>query len=436
MIVPGPEERRRIRPRTPRSGVERDAVPGLDLPLELPHRPFRRTHGRDERRRPVRAQLLLEPSGRSSDRVQPRGRRELRRVAEHVPELPGGGLRMLDALGRFPIAELCEARDELLDVTVPGCLGSDLAQCRDRDRGTELRPSGDGRSVRAERQPAAEPVGVVDRADVHPAIGSRLDSEDPGDRGPGPGQLVGEPVDRLQLVDERHVAQNRRVRSVDAQELFAPLGPTYDRVGATLSLGQDPRWRRFLVSRIPTGGHVLDVATGTGLVAAELLRHGHEVTGVDRSSEMLDVARRRFGDAVELLEASAEDLPFENAAFDHLTFTYLLRYVDDPRATMGELARVVRVGGIVASLEFGVPRGLARLPWELYVRAGLPLAGRALRRGWQEVGDFLGDSIRTFWKEHPLEHQLEWWRSAGLEDVRVRRLSLGGGLVMWGRKRG
>ena len=225
------------------------------------------------------------------------------------------------------------------------------------------------------------------------------------------------------------------MRSVDAQELFAPLGPTYDRVGRVLSFGQDPRWRRVLVTRIPPGGHVLDVATGTGLVATELLRRGHEVTGVDRSPEMLAQARARFGDAVELVEASAEQLPFEDASFDHLTFTYLLRYVADPGATMAELGRVVRAGGVVASLEFGVPHGVARPFWELYVRLGLPLAGRALRRGWSEVGDFLGSSIRSFWEEHPLERQLEWWREAGLEDVRVDRLSLGGGVVVWGRKR-
>jgi demethylmenaquinone methyltransferase/2-methoxy-6-polyprenyl-1,4-benzoquinol methylase len=223
--------------------------------------------------------------------------------------------------------------------------------------------------------------------------------------------------------------------SVDARELFAPLGPTYDRVGAALSFGQDPLWRRFLVSRLPTdGGHVLDVATGTGLVAAELVRRGFTVTGVDQSAQMLERARQRFGNRVELEEASAESLPFENAHFDHLTFTYLLRYVADPGATLRELARVVRAGGVVASLEFGVPGGLARPAWELYVRAGLPLAGRALRNGWREVGDFLGGSIREYWSRYPLERQLDLWADAGLEDVQVRRLSLGGGVVTWGRK--
>lgn len=229
------------------------------------------------------------------------------------------------------------------------------------------------------------------------------------------------------------------VRTAHARSLFAPLGPTYDRVGAVLSLGQDRLWRRFLVSRLPapspTGGHVLDVATGTGLVAAELLRRGFRVTGLDQSAEMLEIARRRFAEQeVELVEDSADALPFPEATFDHLTVTYLLRYVDDPGATLAELARVVRPGGVVASLEFGVPTGPARPLWELYVGRVLPLAGRALGRGWSEVGDFLGDSIRDFWTRYPLERQLELWRAAGLRGIEVRRLSLGGGVVMWGTK--
>jgi demethylmenaquinone methyltransferase/2-methoxy-6-polyprenyl-1,4-benzoquinol methylase len=223
-------------------------------------------------------------------------------------------------------------------------------------------------------------------------------------------------------------------RTRHARELFAPLGPSYDRVGAALSLGQDPLWRRFLVSRLPPGGHVLDVATGTGLVARELRGRGFRVTGLDQSPDMLAIARHRFGDRVELVEASAEALPFGDESFDHLTFTYLLRYVDDPRTTLAELARVVRPGGLVASLEFGVPSGLSRPLWDLYVGVGLPLAGRVLANGWGEVGGFLGDSIRMYWDRYPLERQLDWWEGAGLRDVEARRLSLGGGVVMWGTK--
>ena len=219
-----------------------------------------------------------------------------------------------------------------------------------------------------------------------------------------------------------------------ARELFSPLGPTYDRVGAALSLGQDPRWRRYLVSRLSRGGHVLDVATGTGLVAAELRRRGFDVTGVDKSPEMLAIAERRFGGGVPLIRASADALPLDPASFDHLTFTYLLRYVVDPAATLVELARVVRPGGFVASLEFGVPSGAAGPLWSLYVGGVLPLAGRVLRNGWREVGDFLGGSIRDFWRRHPLDRQLAWWHGAGLSGVEVTRLSLGGAVVIWGRK--
>jgi len=226
-------------------------------------------------------------------------------------------------------------------------------------------------------------------------------------------------------------------RAVSARTLFAPLGPTYDRYAAALSFGQDPRWRRFLVSRIDVGPRatVLDVATGTGAVARELLaQKGCNVVGLDQSTEMLAEARRRLPASVKLIEGRAEQLPFPDAAFDALTFTYLLRYVEDPAATLRELARVVRPGGTIAGLEFAVPRGAWRPLWELYVRVGLPAAGRVLKNGWAEVGDFLGPSIRGFYERHPEQQLLELWDDAGIAGARSRRLSLGGGIVTWGRR--
>jgi demethylmenaquinone methyltransferase/2-methoxy-6-polyprenyl-1,4-benzoquinol methylase len=224
---------------------------------------------------------------------------------------------------------------------------------------------------------------------------------------------------------------------VSARTLFAPLGPTYDRYAALLSLGQDPRWRRFLVSRLDVGPRdtVLDVATGTGAVARELVaQKGCTVVGLDQSPEMLAEARRRLPATVTLVDGRAEQLPFPDAAFDGLTFTYLLRYVADPAATLGELARVVRPGGTIAGLEFAVPRGVWRPLWELYVRTGLPLAGRLLSPGWAAVGEFLGPSIRGFYEQYPEPQLLELWWDAGIHDLRARRLSLGGGIVTWGRR--
>ena len=220
--------------------------------------------------------------------------------------------------------------------------------------------------------------------------------------------------------------------------MFAPLAPTYDRYSSLLSYGQDPRWRRFLVSRIEVGprDRVLDVATGTGAVALELRRQkGCTVVGVDQSAEMLAEAARRAGGEIELVEASAQSLPFDDGEFDGLTFTYLLRYVDDPPAVLRELARVVRPGGTIAGLEFGLPSGAWRGLWELHVRAGLPAAGAAIGRGWHEAGSFLGPSIRGYYEAWPLDRQLEAWSGSGIGGVSARRLSLGGGVVTWGRKR-
>ncbi|HTA36240.1 MAG TPA: class I SAM-dependent methyltransferase [Solirubrobacteraceae bacterium] len=222
-----------------------------------------------------------------------------------------------------------------------------------------------------------------------------------------------------------------------AVELFSGLPSHYDRLSSWFSFGQDPRWRRALVAtlRPPPGARVLDVATGTGMVAAELLaRHADcSVTGIDQSEQMLAAARARFaGDRrVELLRGEAEALPFADGSFDCLTFTYLLRYVEDPAATLRELARVVRAGGRVASLEFGVPPSPpAYWAWRLYTAVGLPTLGRLASRDWVEVGRFLGPSIRGYYARHPLDRIVEYWSAAGFAEVVVRRMSLGGGIVM------
>jgi demethylmenaquinone methyltransferase / 2-methoxy-6-polyprenyl-1,4-benzoquinol methylase len=231
-------------------------------------------------------------------------------------------------------------------------------------------------------------------------------------------------------------------RTRHARELFAPLGPTYDRYARLLSFGQDPRWRSFLVSRVPPEARrVLDVASGTAAVAIELARAepGRTVVGVDQSPEMLAAGQERVDHAglserIELREGRAEALPFATAEFDALTFTYLLRYVDDVPATLRELVRVVRPGGVVAMLEFGLPSGVWRPLWELYVRVGLPSAGAVVSSGWGDVGRFLGPSIRGFYERWPEPRLLDAWRDAGVADVRAKRLSVGGGLVVWGRR--
>jgi demethylmenaquinone methyltransferase/2-methoxy-6-polyprenyl-1,4-benzoquinol methylase len=233
-------------------------------------------------------------------------------------------------------------------------------------------------------------------------------------------------------------------RKEHALELFAGLPRRYDAAGAVLSFGQDPRWRKAMVGKVGATpeDRVLDVATGTGMVAAALVRtYGCRVVGLDQSPDMLGgaEAKRRadpeLANKIELVRGEAESLPFADGEFDHLTFTYLLRYVDDPAATLAELARVVKPGGCVASLEFMLPpNAVARALWHVYARFGLPTFGRLISRDWYEVGRFLEPSISDFYRGLPLERQLELWRAAGIGSVQAKVMSLGGGVVIWGRR--
>jgi len=235
-------------------------------------------------------------------------------------------------------------------------------------------------------------------------------------------------------------------RNSFAQDLFTPLPGRYDRLAEILSFGQNGRWRRAMVDQVmrAPGQSVLDVASGTAGVAIQLARRmGARVVGVDLTEQMLrrgsaNVTRARLGGRIGLVAGRAEQLPFPDASFDALTFTYLLRYVDDPQATLAELARVVRPGGRVASLEFCVPPSpLWHAAWWAYTRALLPLGGLlAGGREWFVVGRFLGPNISGHYRRYPVGWTAQAWRDAGFTDVGVKLMSLGGGLVMWGTRSG
>jgi demethylmenaquinone methyltransferase/2-methoxy-6-polyprenyl-1,4-benzoquinol methylase len=230
-----------------------------------------------------------------------------------------------------------------------------------------------------------------------------------------------------------------------AQELFTGLPARYDLLAEVLSFGQNGRWRRAMVDQIvPAAPHrTLDVATGTAGVALQIARRTPgQVVGLDLTEAMLrrgqeNVRRDGAENRIRLVAGSADRLPFPDAAFDALTFTYLLRYVADPAATLRELARVTKPGAPVASLEFHVPpQPFWRFWWWLYTRTLLPAAGRLGGRSWFEVGRFLGPNISEHYRRYPLSWTVDAWRDAGFVDVGVRIMSLGGGLVMWGRKGG
>ncbi len=240
------------------------------------------------------------------------------------------------------------------------------------------------------------------------------------------------------------VLASRTEPNAFARRLFQGLPRRYNLLAEVLSLGQDRRWHDEMITHVAPAapGRILDVACGPAAVTCALAAAtSASIVGIDLSHDMLgqgavNVARHGLTDRVSLVLGRGEQLPFGDGAFDALTCTYLLRYVADPAATIAELARVVRPGGAIASLEFAVPpRPFWRAWWWGYTRLVLPVAGLVTGgRAWYDVGRFLGPSISRHYEAYPVPWTLDAWQRAGIERIGHRRMSLGGGLVIWGTR--
>ena len=232
-------------------------------------------------------------------------------------------------------------------------------------------------------------------------------------------------------------------RSSLARRVFNGIAEDYEGPARVFSLFQHDRWRRFLVSRLrlPPQALVLDVGTGTALVAIDVARTiGCRAVGVDLAASMIEQGQRNLEaqspvQPVSLLRGCAQSLPLGDHSFDGVVFTFLLRYVEDPQATLRELARVLRPGGQMVSLEFFIPQNpVLHGLWLLHTRLVLSLGTRFLSPGWREVGSFLGRSISAFYREHTLDDLSRMWSRAGIGNVQTRVLSFGGAVVTWGQK--
>ncbi len=233
-------------------------------------------------------------------------------------------------------------------------------------------------------------------------------------------------------------ASNRHARN-----LFDGIAFGYDFLSQSLSFYQTGVWRRFLVSRLPVGPEdlVLDICTGTGGVAMDIARKsGAQVVGVDLSEQMRRAAQRNIGKAgmaakVTVVGGRAESLSFKDNCIDGICFTYLLRYVEEPGQTLAEIVRVLKPGGTLVSLEFGIPQNLLfRSLWNVYTRLFLPMSTKILSPGWRYVGGFLGPSISGFYQKYSIEDVRRMWQQAGIPNVQVKKLTFGAGVVMWGTK--
>jgi demethylmenaquinone methyltransferase/2-methoxy-6-polyprenyl-1,4-benzoquinol methylase len=228
-----------------------------------------------------------------------------------------------------------------------------------------------------------------------------------------------------------------------AQDLFDGVAHSYDTWAQVLTFFQYLRWREFLVSRMAVRPRklVLDVCTGTAGVALEIAdHHDGQVVGLDVSHSMLQaglraVEKRSLDGRVQLTQGRAEHLPFPDETFDAVVFTYLLRYVQDPDATILELSRVLKPGGELLSLEFSIPEALwVRALWELYNRVVMPVMTIPVSRSWHRMGCFLGPSISDFCHRWPVDRLAAIWRDSGIPLVETKRLLRGAAIVMWGTK--
>ncbi|MDA0999720.1 MAG: bifunctional demethylmenaquinone methyltransferase/2-methoxy-6-polyprenyl-1,4-benzoquinol methylase UbiE [bacterium] len=227
-----------------------------------------------------------------------------------------------------------------------------------------------------------------------------------------------------------------QIESGEVREMFSDIAPTYDLLNHLLSLGIDRRWRRRAVQLLLDGGgsRYLDIATGTGDVALEILRQkggAGLIAGADFSLPMLRLAGEKTGAGnISYLQADGLGLPFADGVFDGAAIAFGLRNFEDRAAGLAEMARVLRPGGRLIILEFGRPEGLFGLIYRLYFRAVLPVAGRIIS-GHPTAYRYLPETVYAFPDAEALSAML---RAAGFEEVAAEPLMGGIALIHSGRR--
>ncbi len=213
-------------------------------------------------------------------------------------------------------------------------------------------------------------------------------------------------------------------------DLFAAVAPRYDLINDLQSLGLHRLWKRRLValSGAAPGKRALDVCCGTGDVAFALARAGASVTGLDFSEPMLAVAKRRATalgpGAPGFGVADALALPVPDASFDIVTVAYGLRNLADLDRGLAEIARVLKPGGTLAALEFGLPEWAPwRAAYRLYLRRFVPAFGR-LFCGDADTHSYILASLDRYPAQRGVDQRL---KGIGFRETRIHDL-LGGAM--------
>ena len=218
--------------------------------------------------------------------------------------------------------------------------------------------------------------------------------------------------------------------------MFAAIAPRYDLMNRLMTLGRDQAWRRAVVQlcALPRGGRLLDVATGTGDIAYEMLRLDPTACpiGLDLTREMMRYGQEKYAAlSVPFIEGDALALPIGDNTLDAACSGFMMRNVVDIRAAFAEQARVVKPGGKVVCLEITLPRTpvFGQL-FRLYFFRLVPLGGGAIS-GQRTAYTYLPQSVAVFPRPPELQQIMT---EAGLRDVRYRLAMFGTVAIHWGTK--
>lgn len=220
------------------------------------------------------------------------------------------------------------------------------------------------------------------------------------------------------------------------QKMFDSIATRYDLMNRVMTMGQDQKWRRFVVEKtgVQKGQWALDLATGTGDIALMLgsVCGEDKVVGADFSLGMLSEAKRRFADTgISWQACDANNLPFEDNSFHAVTFGYLLRNVDDSVRVLKEVHRVLKPGGRAVCLDTTPPEKNLYYPFvKLYFSVGIPVLGRMIARD-ESAYAYLTGSTMDF---HTADALADCFRQAGFNMVDYKKFMLGTIGVHWGEK--
>jgi demethylmenaquinone methyltransferase / 2-methoxy-6-polyprenyl-1,4-benzoquinol methylase len=227
-------------------------------------------------------------------------------------------------------------------------------------------------------------------------------------------------------------------KSLYVQNMFGRIAERYNLMNRLMTLGQDQRWRRFVVkqAKVPQNGAVLDLATGTGDIAFEVLKttSGVQVVGADFALPMMYVGQRQLlGNHVLWCGADAMRLPFASNQFDAVVSGYLVRNVIDIRQTLREQLRVLKPGGHIVILDTSPPPQNLLRPFILaYLKYGIPLLGRLISgRQGADAYKYLPESTQAFKTPRELAALMQ---ETGIQNVDYKTFMFGTMAVHWGEK--